>query len=61
MHHIVINLKKSMHFATELAEFYSSYNGRVLTWYLFAYWLSLTRSITNLSHDETRHIFTTKF
>jgi len=24
---------KSMHFAIELAEFYISYNGRILTWY----------------------------
>jgi len=26
-------LSRSMHFATELAEFYSSYSGGVLTWY----------------------------
>jgi len=26
-------LSRSMHFATELAEFYISYNGGVLTWY----------------------------
>jgi len=26
-------LSRSMHFATELAEFYSSYNGGILTWY----------------------------
>jgi len=26
-------LSRSMHFATELAEFYMSYNGGVLTWY----------------------------
>jgi len=24
---------RSMHFAIELAEFYISYNGRILTWY----------------------------
>jgi len=26
-------LSRSMHFTTELAEFYMSYNGGVLTWY----------------------------
>jgi len=26
-------LSRSMHFATELAEFYISYNGEVLSWY----------------------------
>jgi len=26
-------LSRSMHFATELAEFYLRYNGGVLTWY----------------------------